>query len=200
MFVAGGGGCTVAGATTGIWPWIGTKPGGIAANGTKSIGFALAVDELERKLVARWLIADDGLMGAIVVIGPVDVVCCCADIWFGFSGSADGFDGIVAVQRHELVDVSVLWAVTNRRLTWGCALFDGSARTVADRIDDAAEVTVYGVACTRWIWPIVGFGIFGDQTAHGKSPTKRSPTDGLASGCVCEVIFTWLKDRWRKFP
>lgn len=93
-------------------------------------------------------------------------------------------------QRHELVNVSVLWPVTEYRLTGGCEDVDGSVRTAAGRNCDPVEVTVYGVACTRWIWPIDGFVIFGDHTAHGKSPTKRSPTDGLASGCVCEVIFT----------
>lgn len=194
-------GGTVVDATTGIWPWIGTKPGGIAANGTRSIGFELDVDEIGRKLFARcWLIVDVWLIDVGVVIVPVGIVCCWFDdIWPAINWSVDWIDGIVA-QRHELLAIlSVRCPVINKRFTIGCDDVDGSVKTAADRIDDdddavddddAFDVTVYGVACTRWIWPMVGFGIFGDHTAHGKSPTKRSPTDGLASGCVCEVIFT----------
>lgn len=76
----------------------------------------------------------------------------------------------------------------------GCA--DAIERlTVADDVEDVADavddVNVYGVAWTRICPAMVGFCILGDQTAQGKSPTKRSPTDGLASDCVCDVIFTW---------
>lgn len=129
---------------------------------------------------------------AIVVIVPVEFVWCGCEIWLDINWSVVAV-GFVVEQRQELVDVSVLCAVTKRRPTCGCDEVVGSVKTFDDRIDDGADVTVYGVACTRCIWPIVGFGIFGDQTvtlAHGKSPTKRSPTDGLASGCDCEVIFT----------
>lgn len=53
----------------------------------------------------------------------------------------------------------------------------------------AVAVTIgYGVVVVR-AWPaILGFGNFGVQTAHGNSPTRRSPT-GLASGCAWDVIF-----------
>lgn len=99
----------------------------------------------------------------------------------------------VELQRQELVDdVSGRGGGGKKwRLVDGCVDVDGSPKAAAwCRDGDDAVDTVYGVACTRCIWPIVGFVILGDQTAHGRSPTKRSPTDGLASGCVCEVIFT----------
>lgn len=87
MFVAGGGGCTVAGATTGIWPWIGTNPDGIAANGTKSIGLAavevVVVDEIGRGSIFRLTVAAACVMGAIVVIVPAEVLWWwwIVDIW-----------------------------------------------------------------------------------------------------------------------
>lgn len=57
-----------------------------------------------------------------------------------------------------------------------------------DAAAEAADTIGYGVVAVR-AWPaILGFGTFGVQTAHGNSPTKRSPT-GLASGCCCDVIF-----------
>lgn len=58
----------------------------------------------------------------------------------------------------------------------------------ADDVDD--DVIVYGVDCTRNCSAILGFEIFGDHTAQGNNPTMRNPSDGFASECVCEVIFT----------
>lgn len=60
--------------------------------------------------------------------------------------------------------------------------------------DPAVAVTIgYGVVVVR-AWPaILGFGTFGVQTAHGSSPTKRSPIGLAASGCAWEVIFNAMK-------
>lgn len=110
---------------------------------------------------------------------PVDVVCSVV-AWVDVC--------VLFVQRHDVDGVSFIFrAVPNKRLIFECcADVDGSTTALADRI--AADDVVYGVART---WPpTIGFGTFGDQTAHGNSPTKRSPTDGLASGCVCELILT----------
>jgi hypothetical protein len=49
---------------------------------------------------------------------------------------------------------------------------------------------VYGVVVVRCT--IVGLGALGAQTAHGTSPTKRSPTGGLASGVGWALMFTAL--------
>lgn len=185
------------GATTGIWPWIGTNPDGIAANGTKSIGLlaveVVVVDGIGRDSILRLSVVAACVIGAIVVIVPADVLWWIVDIWLGYNCSTIGkLCECVELQRQALVDdvSDRCGGGAKKRLVDGCVEVDGSPKAEAvGRIDDAVD-TVYGVVCTRCIWPIVGFVILGDQTAHGKSPTKRSPTDGLASGCVCEVIFT----------
>lgn len=153
--------CVCEGMTDGCWPWTGTKPG--MANGTSNMELLAGFEAI------GWMDVD-----AICLMGVADGCAIAETVGVGRAWTVNGcVDALV--QRHDgsewLADAAAI-----------------EATGMTDPEAAAADTMGYGVCVDRACPAILGFGTFGVQTAHGNSPTKRSPT-GLASGCAWDVIF-----------